>query len=606
MRKLITTFAILIAVLVAGMTALVLLVNPNDFKQHMVQQVKKRSGYQLTLKGDLRWHVWPRLSILSGPIVLTAPGASQPAVTADNMRLDVELLPLLSHQLHISKVLVMHAVIQATPDAAAKITATGPIAPDDNSAFAPSLGHWSLDIAHLSVANSLLIWQDPQGEQLNFRNVDLSLHQDSSRVGRYHLSTALTRNQQTFSIDFDGQMDARHYPYKLAFSVDRGSYQLQGVSIPEQGVKGETTFSAQWSPMSNTFDLNDFSLHANDSDFHGEASGVLAPALQLNLKLHSQNANFDQLLLSGGSQVSQQVAAQTNSPERVDVQTRARTPVVVEKNNRGFIDWLNQSEITSQLTADQATWHGVTVKGLALNAHNAMGMMSLNTLSGKVDDGHFAIQGKVDFRPDLATVDLHTDLQHIPLQVVQPLLQIPPVLRGEVSLQGDFSGQGLRGKDILTQWQGRSTIDLIGLDIPQMNVQQMVIDAVTRASNRVNSDPTLHPVIPDMRGNFSLGNGTLQLTRLEGENAQVSLNALGEINFAQHQLDITFNLLTRGWKGDPGMIALLANQPIPLRFYGPWNHLQYSLSVDRLLKNNLKSRLQQWLKDNDEAKHPSS
>lgn len=606
MRKLITTFAILIAVLVAGMSALVLLVNPNDFKHYMVQQVKKRSGYQLTLKGDLRWHVWPRLSILSGPISLTAPGASQPAVTADNMRLDVELLPLLSHQLHVSKVLVMHAVIQAIPDAAAKTAPAGPIAPDDKNTFSSSLGHWSLDIARVSVANSLLIWQDPQGEQLNFRDVDLSLHQDASRVGQYRLSTVLTRNQQTFSIDFEGQMDARHYPYKLAFSVDRGNYQLQGVSLPEQGVKGETTFTAQWSPLSSAFDLTNFTLHANDSDFSGEASGTLAPALQLKLNLQSQNANFDQLLLPSQPRLQPQSTDQQNTTDDTTDITRARTPVIAEKNNRGFIDWLNQSDISSQLTANQATWHGVTIKGLEVDLHNAMGVMNINTLSGKVDYGQFTIQGKVDFRPELATVALHTQLQRIPLQIVQPLLQIPPVLRGDISLQGDFTGQGLRGKEILTQWQGHSSVELMGLDLPQMNVQQMVIDAVTRASNRVNSDPNLHPVIPDMRGDFTLADGNLQLTRLAGENAQVSLNALGNINFAQHQLDITFNLLTRGWKGDPGMIALLANQPIPLRFYGPWNHLQYSLSVDRLLKNNLKSRLQQWLKDNDKAKHSSS
>lgn len=601
MRKLITTFAILIAVLVAGMSALVLLVNPNDFKHYMVQQVQKRSGYQLTLKGDLRWHVWPRLSILSGPVVLTAPGAQQPAVTADNMRLDVELFPLLSHQLHISKVLITHAVIQATPEAAAKTASAAPIAPDDNTAPPSTLGHWTLDIAHVSVANSLLIWQTPQGEQLNFRHLDLSLHQDALRSGQYHLSTALTRNQQTFSIDFEGKMDARHYPYKMSFSVDRGNYQLQGVSLPEQGIKGETTFSAQWSPMSNGFDLTHFTLQANDSDFEGKANGTLASALKLNLTLHSQNANFDQLFVTKQPQ-------STTIPQGVNgvAVRRVYSPVVVEKNNRGFIDWLNQSEITSQLTASQATWHGVTVKDLTFDTRNNLGMMSLDTLSGKVGNGQFAIKGDVDFRPELAAVVLHTDIQRIPLQVVQPLLQIPPVLNGDISLQGDFTGQGLTGHEILTQWQGRSSVELISLDIPQMNVQQMVIDAVTRASNRVNSDPTIHPTIPNMRGYFTLANGNLQLKQLEGENAQVSLNALGDINFAQRQLDITFNLLTRGWKGDRDMVALLANQPIPLRFYGPWNQLQYSLSVDRLLKNNLKNRLQQWLKDNDKAKHPSS
>ena len=103
MRRLITTLAILLVVVVAGMTALVLLVNPNDFRTYMVQQVKQRSGYQLEVSGDLRWHVWPQLSILAGRMSLTAPGASQPMVTADNMRLDVNLWPLLSHQLSVSR-----------------------------------------------------------------------------------------------------------------------------------------------------------------------------------------------------------------------------------------------------------------------------------------------------------------------------------------------------------------------------------------------------------------------------------------------------------------------------------------------------------------------
>ncbi len=59
---------ILLVVLVAGLSALVLLVNPNDFRDYMVKQVAARSGYQLQLDGPLRWHVWPQLSILSGDV----------------------------------------------------------------------------------------------------------------------------------------------------------------------------------------------------------------------------------------------------------------------------------------------------------------------------------------------------------------------------------------------------------------------------------------------------------------------------------------------------------------------------------------------------------
>ncbi len=115
MRRFLTTLMILLVVLVAGLSALVLLVNPNDFRDYMVKQVAARSGYQLQLDGPLRWHVWPQFSILSGRMSLTAQGASQPLVRADNMRLDVALLPLLSHQLSVKQVMLKGAVIQLTP-----------------------------------------------------------------------------------------------------------------------------------------------------------------------------------------------------------------------------------------------------------------------------------------------------------------------------------------------------------------------------------------------------------------------------------------------------------------------------------------------------------
>lgn len=133
MRRFLTTLMILLVVLVAGLSALVLLVNPNDFRDYMVKQVAARSGYQLQLDGPLRWHVWPQLSILSGRMSLTAQGASQPLVRADNMRLDVALLPLLSHQLSVKQVMLKGAVIQLTPQTEAVRSEDAPVAPRDNT-----------------------------------------------------------------------------------------------------------------------------------------------------------------------------------------------------------------------------------------------------------------------------------------------------------------------------------------------------------------------------------------------------------------------------------------------------------------------------------------
>lgn len=91
--------------LVAGLSALVLLVNPNDFRDYMVKQVAARSGYQLQLDGPLRWHVWPQLSILRANV--SHRPWREPATGSRRQHApDVALLPLLSHQLSVKQVML--------------------------------------------------------------------------------------------------------------------------------------------------------------------------------------------------------------------------------------------------------------------------------------------------------------------------------------------------------------------------------------------------------------------------------------------------------------------------------------------------------------------
>ena len=179
MRRILTTLMILLAVVVAGLTALVLLVNPNDFRAYMVHKVAERSGYQLELDGPLRWHVWPQLSILSGRMTLTAPGAAEPVVRADNMRLDVALMPLISHQLQVKQVMLKGAVIQLTPKTEAVRGQDAPVVPHDNSLplVAEDSG-WSYDVRQLQVVDSVLFFQHEDGEQVTVRDIRLQMDQD--------------------------------------------------------------------------------------------------------------------------------------------------------------------------------------------------------------------------------------------------------------------------------------------------------------------------------------------------------------------------------------------------------------------------------------------
>ncbi|WP_343554185.1 outer membrane assembly protein AsmA [Pantoea sp.] len=601
MRRVITTLAILLVVVVAGMTALVLLVNPNDFRTYMVQQVEQRSGYQLQVSGDLRWHVWPQLSILAGRMSLTAPGAAQPMVTAENMRLDVNLWPLLSHQLSVSQVMLKNAIIRATPDSAPQKPSGAPVGPGDADADAGNSidKGWTFNIGKLRLADSLLIWQQQDGDEYNFRDLNLNLDQDASKQANFDLATRVSRNQRNLSVNLKGQMNVAQYPHRLVGEIDEFNYTLDGANLPPQGIKGTLSAQGEWNADNQQFSLQKMQLSANDSTLDGSASGRLALPQQLNLALHATTLNIDNLMAS----------APINDSSATQHASVARTPVIAEPRNHDNSDSpLNQMDFSLNLTADSSVWRGLTLNNLQIDASNQQGLMTVTKLQGKFGDGHFSIPGSVDIRQPVTQVALQPEIDNIAIAPLLKALELPQTLQGTVSLKGDLSGAGLSVEEAKRNWQGSADLEAANLQLAQLNLQQMVRRAVARVSNRVSNDQPDDQGIQQLSGRVSLKQGNISLPDLQGGNSRMAVQTKGNIDMVKQQLDVTINMMLRGWQGDSKLAGLLNQQTIPLRMYGDWNNLQYSLPIDDVvrqqLQNEAKSRLNDWLDRQQPAKQP--
>ncbi|WP_205953345.1 outer membrane assembly protein AsmA [Pantoea stewartii] len=599
MRRVITTLAILLVVVVAGLTALVMLVNPNDFRSYMVQQVQQRSGYQLTIDGDLRWHVWPKLSILAGRMSLTAPGAAQPVVSADNMRLDVNLLPLLSHQLSVSQVMLKNAIVRVTPDSAARAPENAPRAPH-NSEPTSSAG-WSFDIDNLQLSDSLLIWQQPGGDAFTFRNLNLDMEQDQSRIATIGLTTSLTRNQRTAVLTLKGQLDKSRYPHQLSGQVAQVDYNLTGVSLPPEGIKGTLSFQGNWDLDKNRFDVSNLKLTANDSVLSGRAEGELTPPQKLALDLHASALNMDNLLFI--STLTQQLSGQNSQI--------APAPVIADQPEPTNADSpLNDIDLDLSLQADSAVWRGLNLTKLSLKAVNQQGLITFSTLSGNVGQGSFSVPGSIDIRQPVTQVAFTPVLNQIAIQPLLNALALPPSLQGTLSLKGELSGENLTLADAKRSWQGKADIQAHDLKLAQLDLQQMVRSAVARVSDRVSSDSQASGQgIEQMSGQLAMKNGLLTLSHLDGGGKALTLRGEGRINLVQQQLDVTLGLTLSDWRGDEKLVAALSDQVIPFRIYGSWANPQYTLPVDDVmrdrLQNEAKSRLNQWL-DRQQAKDKNS
>ncbi|MEZ6878188.1 outer membrane assembly protein AsmA [Enterobacter sp. KBR-315C3_2022] len=605
MRRVLTTLMILLVVLVAGLSALVLLVNPNDFRTYMVRQVEARSGYQLKLDGPLRWHVWPQLSILSGRMSLTAPGASQPIVAADNMRLDVALIPLFSHQLQVNQVMLKGAVIQLTPQTEAVRQPDAPVAPRENTLpDVPSDTGWSFDIATLKVADSVLVFQHESDEQVTVRNINLKMDQDANHVGTLDFSGRINRDQRDLTLSLNANINASDYPHRLMADIQQMNWQLTGTDLPAKGITGQGTLQAVWHEEQKQLELDTLNLQANDSSLKGKASVTLADNPKWVFDLQFDKLNLENLLppepdsaaAGDGGQAGQAPVAQSR-------------PVISSNLDQPDYNGLRSFTADILLKANSVRWRGIDFTDVSGQLFNHGGLLVISELAGKMGAGNISLPGTLDVRTDTASAEFKPRLENVEIGTILNAFNYPIALTGKMSLAGDFSGTKIDAEAFRRSWQGQAHVALKDTRMEGLNFQQLVQQAVERSSNvkaQENYDSATR--LDSFSTDLTLNNGQLSLDGMQGTSSLLALTGSGTMDLVKETADTRFNVrVLSGWEGESELIDFLKVTPVPLTVYGKWQALNYGLQVDQILRKHLqdeaKRRLNDWADRNKDSQN---
>ncbi|MFT4466423.1 MAG: outer membrane assembly protein AsmA, partial [Sodalis sp. (in: enterobacteria)] len=525
MRRLLTTLFILLVVVVAGLTAMVALINPNDFRSYMITQVEQRSGYHLALGGDLRWHAWPQLSILAGRMKLTAPGASLPLVSAENMRLDVALWPLLSHQLSVKQVMLKGAVITLTPDSAARRPKNAPIAPAGTPEPEEGSG-WSWNIGSLQVADSLLIWQRDANEQLNLRDLNLQMKQDDARKASIEFSGRLNRDQRDLTVSLNGSLDLSQYPRQVSAHMDKFSYRLRANGLPEQGIEGEGAFNADYSSVNQSLTLGELTFSANDSELSGQISARLGDEPVYQLDLAAKTLNLDTLL-------GLQPPADGNDVRAQNQSAATGRPVIANSAlTNNVLSNLNDFSGQLSLSAQNVIYHGLTMTDFNVQADNRRGQLSLNTFTGKLGEGEFNLPGTLDTTGKQPLCHLHPQFSRVALGPLLKAFALPQTLTGQLSLQGEVWGHNFTAMDFARGWQGSAAMTLDDAKLEGLNISQLIQRAVTRTNGSVAAEERdeRYSQVRQLTANATLNQGNLRLADLAGDSELLALTGDGTLN----------------------------------------------------------------------------
>lgn len=185
MRIALKLIAFIVIVAVAAAIALPFIIDPNDYKQQISDQVEKTTGRQLTLEGDIGLSVFPWLALELGPLSLS----NAKNFTADEFakvsaaEIRVKLLPLLKKQLEMDTVILDGLVLNLEKNKAGKTNwddltqdnsskAEKKAAPSAEKSKAPALA--AISVAGVKLSNANIHWLDhSKNEQIDITNLNL-------------------------------------------------------------------------------------------------------------------------------------------------------------------------------------------------------------------------------------------------------------------------------------------------------------------------------------------------------------------------------------------------------------------------------------------------
>ncbi|SFC92027.1 outer membrane assembly protein AsmA [Pragia fontium] len=606
MRRLLTVLAIILAVLLAGMAALILLVNPNEFRGYMVKKVEDKTGYQLKIDGDLRWHVWPQLSILAGQMTLTAPGATKPLVSSDNMRLDVELFPLLSHQLVVKNVVLKGGVIQLLPESQMQTEQNAPIAPGNSHESKPtvsaSASGWSLELDKIIVTDSLLVWQRSENDIINVRDINLTLSRTEARQADISAQARINRDQRELSFSLDGAVDLRHFPQTLGLDISNIDYQLEGADIPSEGFKGTSAFSLVYQSAPQSIKISPMNLTFNDNQLTLDISASLGDVPQYDLAIKSDSLNLDQIF----PVVSTDASTSGNESKETPAPVISSANGLSEQPDLSFLKDFNAK---LSVEVSQLAFRNLSVGNLVLKANNQQGTAIIETLKGNVVGGSVSVTGTVDTTAATPKITLKPIVQNVAMGDILKALNYPETLTGQLSLQGTFHNIGNDISRFDKDWQGNAHIAIDGARLHGLNIQQLIQQAVSRSNKDVKGAERYerYTEVQRLVVDTVLNQGQVRITRLNGASEMLAVAGTGVLNLPGKSCDMNLKIrVTQGWSGKSDIVTALQNSTIPLRIYGPWSKLSYQLNVEQLLRDQIKGQvgkaIDKWIDKNKDKK----
>lgn len=295
--------------LLAAAVLVPLFVDPNEYKDEIAAEVKKATGRDLTIDGDIGLSFFPWIGLELGRIQLSnaAGFGDKPFVLLDQAQVRVKLLPLLSKQVVVDTVVIDGLRLNLAKNAEGvsnwddmtqrgKAVEDTPAKQETPSATDSAGGLKALAIEGIAINDAQLIWDDKAGGQ-HYEIKGVNLESGKINPGQptdLTLSFSMQSDQPPLTADLrlhgvvTADVNAQKYQIdNLTLKAD-----LQGENLPKEGLQAELMALLTLDQSTDVMNVRQLSLVAGDLRLTGNLSGhslSTNPAFEGEFKLAELN-----------------------------------------------------------------------------------------------------------------------------------------------------------------------------------------------------------------------------------------------------------------------------------------------------------------------------
>jgi AsmA protein len=528
MRALLIFLAAVVVILLGLWGTLVLYFDEQRLKQIATEQVREQTGRDLTIDGELELDLFPGISIVARDVTLSGPPdyAGPALFTADEFRLSVALLPLLSGSVETGDIALRRAEVNIHTDARGRSSLDGLTgdAPAEPAEGPPP----DVTTERIALSGIRLVLSDAATDSRQVFVVE-RLNVDAFRYGEpvpFEFRGSLGEPPVISDISLDGEVTVPYGPGPVQIGRFELEADLSGVPLALSG-------SAEVRPGPPLrAEFSDGRLRLGEDRFTTAFAFIDGERPRIEASLSGAMLDVDALL------PAPQPGAAEAAPDEGGPDAAAESPLLA----------LRDIDLDADLSLEAMKLSGLMLDSVEAGLRAQDGVVSLDPLAAAMNGGRVDARAAIDLTVEPPTVRLSPAFDLDSLSEALAPWGLDRFLAGAGALELELTGRGLTPSALLGSLDGTGRYEfrdgqVRGLDLDGMvdalaarNVAQAVRDGVGGST-----------AFETLAGTIEIDDGTMALpgmrliTEATGITGDVrlglaDLGLAGEIRFDRERL----------------------------------------------------------------------